>query len=90
MASCLTTRRVRYIRFIDLHHKSIRLLTDPDLAKLDFVALSYVWGTVQNAKLSKDNEISLQVPGSLAQLILPRTISDGMSLAKHWNSSISG
>lgn len=49
-----------------------------------YVALSYVWGSVSNLRLTKANRNKLLVPGSLGVTwdMLPRTIQDAITLVR--------
>lgn len=67
-------------RLIDVRQKSVVELHHPKLAELEFMALSYVWGSTQTARLLKANCISLQRFGSLHEQHLPRTIADSIDL----------
>ncbi len=69
-------------RVIDVRDQSILELHDAHLAELQFVALSYVWGTTQPVRLLKATRDDLQKSGALSQLQLPRTVSDSMSLVE--------
>lgn len=67
-------------RLIDVHQKSIQEIHDFKVAKLTFMALSYVWGLNPKVKLLKANYESLRTPGGLSKLQLPRTIADSIEL----------
>jgi hypothetical protein len=43
-----------------------------------YLALTYVWGSVESASATRGNIEALQMPNSLARLSLPRTIRDAM------------
>ncbi|KAF4617082.1 hypothetical protein G7Y89_g15067 [Cudoniella acicularis] len=47
-----------------------------------YIALSYVWGSAPNVRLTKTNRLQFEQPGSLDRhsYLLPRTIRDAMSL----------
>ena len=49
-----------------------------------YVALSYVWGSVSNFRLTKANRNKLLAPGSLSKVweMLPRTIQDTITIAQ--------
>jgi hypothetical protein len=51
--------------------------------KVDYAALSYVWGNAKRLVLSKDNEAWLATPGALAQTEenVPRTFRDALDVA---------
>ena len=68
------------MRLIDVHHSSIQKFRHLQLAELEFVALSYVWGSNPTVKLLKANNIGLQKPGAFRELELPRTIADSMEV----------
>lgn len=65
--------------FIDVEHECIVTPIDD----IPFVALSYVWGTVDTLQALKSNIDDLKRPGSLStssSQIVPRTIRDAMKL----------
>ncbi len=68
------------IRLIDVRQRLIQEIHDPKLADLKFMALSYVWGSSPKVRLLKANNASLQKPGALSELQLPRTIADSVDL----------
>jgi hypothetical protein len=47
-----------------------------------YAALSYVWGDSNTHRLLKENYDSLAVKGALAQLVLPATIRDAMTVTR--------
>jgi hypothetical protein len=51
--------------------------------KVDYAALSYVWGNAKRLVLSKDNEAWLTTPGALAQTEenVPKTFRDALEVA---------
>jgi hypothetical protein len=51
--------------------------------KVDYAALSYVWGNAKRLVLSKDNEAWLTTPGALAQTKenVPKTFRDALEVA---------
>ncbi|KAL9126458.1 MAG: hypothetical protein Q9217_004496 [Psora testacea] len=69
-------------RVIDVRDQSILELHDVYLAELQFIALSYVWGTTQTVTLMKATRPDLQNSGALSKLQLPRTIADSISLVE--------
>ncbi|KAH8821378.1 heterokaryon incompatibility protein-domain-containing protein [Xylogone sp. PMI_703] len=66
------------LRFIDVGSRCI--VEMQELPR--YVALSYVWGSVSNFRLTKINRNKLLAPGSLNQIwnMLPRTIQDAIIL----------
>lgn len=68
------------MRLIDVN----RLCVVPAPRDADYVALSYVWGTGKQAKLTQDNIESLMQNGGLESqgIQLPRTISESMALCQ--------
>lgn len=64
------------IRLIDVKQECIVELTE----NVEWVALSYVWGTSKNLTLSKESYDQFKKPGFLSRDKLPNTIYDAMVL----------
>ena len=69
-------------RLIDVHQMSVLEVHHHKLAALEFMALSYVWGSTQSVQLLKANSTSLQKTGSVNKLPLPLTIADTIDLVR--------
>ncbi|KAK2764078.1 hypothetical protein CKAH01_15881 [Colletotrichum kahawae] len=69
-----------FIRLLDLETNCLIESSTPP----EFVALSYVWGTIEVFTLGKDNYVDLMKPGSLTEYQgrFLRTIQDAMELTK--------
>ncbi|KAE9581855.1 hypothetical protein CGCF415_v004313 [Colletotrichum fructicola] len=69
-----------FIRLLDLETNCLIETSTPP----EFVALSYVWGTVEVFTLGMDNYLNLMKPGSLTEYEgkFPKTIQDAMKLTK--------
>lgn len=55
---------------------------DPSDPHMAYAALSYVWGQKQKLMLSAQMEPALRKPGSISDEIIPKTISDAISVAR--------
>jgi Heterokaryon incompatibility protein (HET) len=69
------------INFIDVIQNCIV----PGNLKVQYFALSYVWGAATQYKLLKSNSHALAIPGSLSQAPLPQTIQDSIALVASMN-----
>ena len=67
-------------KLIDVHQKLIQEIHDIKIAKLKFMALSYVWRSNPKVRLLKANCKSLRTPGGFNKLQLPRTIANSIEL----------
>ncbi|KAK5653509.1 hypothetical protein OQA88_8768 [Cercophora sp. LCS_1] len=68
------------LRFIDVIGNCLVEKREP----VQYVALSYVWGSVTNFRLTKANRAEMMKPGALKRLspLLPKTISDSITLVR--------
>jgi len=68
------------IRMIDV--KKFCIVKPPQNTRYHYVALSYVWGTMDHLKLSNETQDRLMRPGGLSDLFqdIPKTIKDAMHL----------
>jgi hypothetical protein len=66
-------------RVIDVQQRCVVRIS----GKVDYAALSYVWGNAKRLVLSKDNEAWLTTPGALAQTKenVPKTFRDALEVA---------
>jgi Heterokaryon incompatibility protein (HET) len=81
LSTDMPSRRFKYtIRAVDTCEMCI-----VDVHKEDrYVALSYAWGNFPMAKLLRENEASLRIPGSLATLSgIPLTMQDAITLVRN-------
>lgn len=68
---------VPIFRLIDTESNALVEFKEQNLDNIQFVTLSYVWGTTQQAMLKRENLLQLQMPGSLHG-VTPKTIKDAM------------
>ncbi|KAK3402267.1 heterokaryon incompatibility protein-domain-containing protein [Sordaria brevicollis] len=68
---------VPIFRLIDTKSNALVEFKDQNLDKIQYVTLSYVWGTTQQVMLKRENLLQLQLPGSLHGTT-PKTITDAM------------
>ena len=68
------------VRLIDVQRKSLVEFHNLRLAELEFMALSYVWGSKPTIRLIKANNSTLLEPGALGEIAIPQTIADSMDL----------
>lgn len=66
------------MRFVDVQDNCVK----PVWPQPDYVALSYMWGGVDMIKLTKANLRGMEMPGSLLNVNLPRTIRDAISVTR--------
>lgn len=64
-------------RLVDVQRKRIVEFTTIDLGKVEYAALSYVWGGPQRVTLLDENREAMQQDGALQDL--PRTLADAMA-----------
>ncbi len=74
---------LRVLRFVDVVRNCLVEKQEP----ARFVALSYVWGSVTNFKLTKANRPELMLPGALKRVDrrLPTTIRNAITLVQSLN-----
>ncbi|RYO00125.1 hypothetical protein AA0119_g6249 [Alternaria tenuissima] len=74
-----TYESLQEFRVIDVQQRCVIKTSD----KVDYAALSYVWGNAKRLVLSKDNEAWLTTPGALAQTEknVPKTFRDALEVA---------
>jgi hypothetical protein len=73
----------KYIRFIDVKQKCVCQFKNVNSSRINFVALSYVWGSaqvIQPVKLENASISMLELPLSLTKTNLPQTITDALHL----------
>ncbi|KAK1752684.1 heterokaryon incompatibility protein-domain-containing protein [Echria macrotheca] len=66
---------------IDTHDWCLFKVPDESSAGIRYVALSYVWGKVQQPQLSASTVATWQEPGRLRSQPLPATVKDAITLA---------
>ena len=74
-----THKLLQGFRVIDVQQRCVVRTS----GKVDYAALSYVWGNAKRLVLSKDNEAWLTTPGALAQTEenVPKTFRDALEVA---------
>ncbi len=79
MLSTHTHESIQDFRVIDVQKRCVVRAN----AKVDYAALSYVWGNAKRLVLSKDNEAWLSTPGALSkdEENVPKTFRDALEVA---------
>lgn len=77
-----TYSRANLIRFVDTSKNAITSLENQSLGSLEYVALSYVWGSSQKITLTGKTKTRLEEPESIVDGKASQTIVDAVELCR--------